>query len=136
MCVAVSAFEGFDVSGVVGAFACPGVITAHAVSTTLLPFASVWAVPVLMAKLSNEGKMYRISPLQPESYSIVQCYVHPSVVTAKTYGRITVIFDGGCFFVRKIKGSATLSVVCITVDVWRHFARCRAISDVLHDLLP
>ena len=62
--------------GVVGAFACPEAITAQAVSYR--PTLRLWAVPVLAAKLSNQGEMYGLSPF---SFRITQsfspAYVRP-----------------------------------------------------------
>ena len=117
MCVAVSTVEGVDVSGSGESFRFPR--SNHGTSSVYHPILRLWAVPVLAAKLSNQGEMYGLAPLQLESYPIfvacisvaseyqtwkrdkvvaqqwgmcyvVQFYVHLSVVRAKSYGKVTV----------------------------------------------
>ena len=90
----------------------------------LPPYPSPLGGILLAAKLSNQGEMYGIPPFELESYPIfvacirmafecqrwkldevvaqqwgmyyiVQFYVHPSVIRAKSYGKVTVICDGG-----------------------------------------
>ena len=147
---------------VVGAFACPGTITARAVSTNL-PFASgrypYWrqsfpirgkckvfppfslrVTPSLSpAYVTFEYQRWKRSEVVAQQWDIcyvMQLYLHPSVVRAKSYGKSTVTCYGDCSPVCKTLGSATHSlIVGKTVGVWRHVACCRAISDILHDLL-
>ena len=127
VCVAVSAVEGVDASGGGGSFCLPWSI--YGTRSVYHPTLPLWAVSVLAATLSNQGEMYGVAPVQLESYIIfvacirmafecriwkrdevvaqqwgmcyvVQFYVHPPVVRAKSYGKFTVTCDGGCFHVR------------------------------------
>ena len=68
MCVAVSAVEGFDASGGGGSFRLPR--SNYGLGSVYHCTLHLWAVPVLVAKLSNQGEMYDLSTLQLERYSI------------------------------------------------------------------
>ena len=65
MCVAVSAVEGADVSGGGGSFRLPR--SNYDTSSIYHPTLRLLAVPVLAAKLSNQGEMYGLPPLQLEA---------------------------------------------------------------------
>ena len=60
MCVTVSVVEGVDVSGGGGSFRLPG--NNYATSSVYYLILRLWAVPVLAAKLSNQGGMFVRSP--------------------------------------------------------------------------
>ena len=68
VCVAVSAVEGVDITGVGRSFRLPR--SNYATSSVYHSMLRLWAIPVLVAKLSNQGEMYGLPPLQVESYSI------------------------------------------------------------------
>ena len=130
--------------GVVGAFPLP--MRNYGTSSVYHSSLRLWVVPVLAAKLSDQGEMYGLTPLKVESYPtfvvcirvafecqrwkrdevlaqtwgmcyVAQFYVYPSVSRAKSYGKVTVACDGSCPPVRKTKGSATLTVVGKTGSV-------------------
>ena len=84
---------------VVGHFACPVAITAQAVSTALL-FASGESYPIFVACIRvafecQNWKQNEVVAQQWSVYDVVQFYVHPSIVGAKSYGTVTVACDGG-----------------------------------------
>ena len=122
VCVAGSALEGVEVNGGGGSFRLPR--SNYGTSSVYHPTLRLWAVPVLAAKLSDQGEMYDIPPLQLESDSIfvvyicvafewqkrkrdkvvaqqwgmccvVQFCVYPFVVRAKSYGKLIVAYGGG-----------------------------------------
>ena len=122
VCVAVSAVEGVHVSGGGGSFRLPR--SSCSTNSFYHPTLCLWAVPVLAAKLSNQGETHGLRPLQLESYPIfvacirvayecqiwkrdevvaqqwgmcyiVQFYVHPSVAREEIYVKVTVACDGG-----------------------------------------
>ena len=66
---------------------------------------------------------------------VVHFNAYPSVVGAETYRKVTIPYDKDFLPVCKAERPTTPSVVGETVDVRRHVACCRAISDILHDLL-
>ena len=68
MCVAVSAVEVIDVSGGDGSFRLPRI--NYGTSSVYYLTLCLWVVPVLVAKLSNEGEIYDLPPLQLKSYPI------------------------------------------------------------------
>ena len=68
MCVAVSAVEGVDITGVGRSFRLPR--RNCGTSSVYHPTLCLWAIPVLVAKLSNQGEMYGLPPFQFESYPI------------------------------------------------------------------
>ena len=73
VCVAVSAVEGVEVNEGGGSFRLPrsNYDTSSVYHSTL----RLWAVPLLAAKLSNQGQMYGLPPLQLESYLIFVAYI-------------------------------------------------------------
>ena len=127
-CVALSAVEGVYVSGGRGSFRLPKI--NYGISSVYNPTLHLWAVLVLVAKLSNQGETYGLLPLQLDSCSIfvacirvvsecqrwkrdevvaqqwgmfyvVQVYVHQSVARGKDYGTATVTCNRGCSPVRE-----------------------------------
>ena len=68
MYVAVSAVEGVDVSGGGGSFRLPR--SNHGTSSVYHPILCLWAVPILRAKLSNQGKICGLPPFQLEGCPI------------------------------------------------------------------
>ena len=123
VCVTVRAVESVDVSEGGGSFRLPR--SNYGSSSVYHPTLHLWEVSVLTAKLSNQGEMYCLLPLQLGSYPIflafirvafkcqrwkrdevvaqqrrmcyvVQFYMYPSVFRAKSFGKVTVTCDGGC----------------------------------------
>ena len=154
--------ENIDISGGGGSFRFPrrdcGTSSVNHATCRLR------AVPVLAAKLTDQGGKYGFPPFELESYSIfvtrvcvtflchgrerdeivaqlgnmgyvVHFNTYPSVVGAETYRKVTIPYDRNLLPVCKAERPTTLSVVGETVGVRRHVACCRAISSILHDLL-
>ena len=161
MCVAVSALKDVDVSG--GGGSVRLLRSNYGTSSVYNPTLRLWAVPVLGVKLFNLGEIYGLPPLQFESCPIfvacmrvafdrqrwkreevvaqqwgmsyvVQFYVHPSVVSAKNYGKFTVTAMELAPPFARPRGRL-ISVDGKTVGVWRHVVCCRTIGVILHDLL-
>ena len=157
VCVAVSAVEGVGVSGGGGSFRFPR-STAQAVSTTI-PFASgrypCWWQSFL---ISGKSRVFSSFSLRVTPY-LLPAYVWP--LSAKHGSERRLWLSSGacatsCSFTcthplpeRKatVKSPWRLSsrsqdlwvgyILCSWLDRrrWRHVACCRAISDILHDLL-
>ena len=68
VCVVASAMGGVDVSRGGGSFRSPR--SNYGTSSVYHPTLRLWAVPVLTAKLSDQGEIYGQPPLQLESYPI------------------------------------------------------------------
>ena len=73
VCVVVSAVEGVDVSGGGRNFRLSR--SSYGISSVYHPTLGLWAVPVLQAKLSNQGEMYDLPSVQLESYPIFITYI-------------------------------------------------------------
>ena len=73
MRVAVNAVEDGDVSGGGGSFRLPR--SNYGTSSVYHPTLRLWAVPVLVAKFSNQGEMYGLPLLQLQSYLIFVTFI-------------------------------------------------------------
>ena len=66
---------------------------------------------------------------------VVQFNVRLPLDRTKRYGKVNAACDRLLFSVPKTYGSTTLLKVGKIVGVWRHVSCCRAISDILNDLI-
>ena len=104
--------------GGVGAFACPGVMTAKIVFTnSTLRLWEMYGIPPLQCEscpISVAGihvafdcqrwGQDKVVAQQWGKCYVMQFNVHPSVVRAKSYGKFTVTCDEGCSLVRSPRG--------------------------------